>query len=312
MNNLTIGIPVFKGKNYIKKLLGDLELEFNNNFNVIIHENHSDEVIEIDNENYSFPISYTLHNDNYGIDYNILSLINKCETKYIWLIGCDDRLVPGSISLMLSFLNINEKNSEIAFTIANWEGYDLIGNKEYSCAIDYSENIITKDTVRFFKNFGTTLGPQFYMSSYVLNTNLISKEKYNYSYNYRGFIHWAILLDLAKKGENCFYSKPLIRHISGTETYIDKWIKIFFIEIPLFLNEHVPNKVLREVFLGNKSYNLNSAKNIIHKKAISNYVFDLNFLFKIIKNNNYFNFYFYAFIPLILPNFICKLLIRKN
>jgi len=126
----------------------------------MIHENYSDQNIELDKIANQSNIIYKLHDINYGFDYNVLSLYESCKTEYIWFLGCDDKTLPFSINQIFNKIN------EFKFTamIINWNGYDHHGNKKYEKGILYPDFLIENSQINYFK----VLGPQFFLSSYIL------------------------------------------------------------------------------------------------------------------------------------------------
>jgi glycosyltransferase involved in cell wall biosynthesis len=302
MKKLTIAIPVYKGRKSLYNLLDDIYAQSIDFVEVIIHENYSEDLIEAELLEKYDGIKYKLHKQNFGFDYNISSLISSSTTEYVWFIGCDDRMLPNSIEQMINFLD----GKDLGCVIVNWDGYNEKGVKEYDKAIILEDNFITSDHSLFFQK----LGAQFFISSYIINKNKYDSNKQKPIETYKGFIHWAIFLSVAIKSKNAFYANPLIRHYSGGETYLNKWIKIFFIDIQTFLFNHV-DADLRKLFLNNDYYNFSLMKNIVHKKALYNNHVDLKTLVKIFKfAYKYPSFYIFNLPVLLTPNFVCKLIFK--
>lgn len=302
MKKLTIAIPVYKGRESIANLLDDIFAQYNDQVDVLIHENYSEDLIEGSLLEKYVGIKYKLHNQNFGFDYNISSLLVSSTSEYIWFIGCDDRLLPNSIDQILSFLD----GKNLGCIIVNWDGYSDKGIKEYDKAILINNNFITTD----YKFYFNKLGAQFFISSYIINKNKYDFNKQKSIDSYKGFIHWAIFLNIASNSQLAFYSNPLIRHYSGGETYLNKWIKIFFIDIQTFLFNNVDVN-LRNTFLNNSYYNFSLMKNIIHKKALYNNRVDLKTLIRIFKfAYKYPSFYIFNLPALLAPVFICKIIFK--
>lgn len=301
MSKLTIAIPIYNGREYIKRLIGDLEEQYDGTFSLLVRENFSDNTAESIIKSASIPIDYKLHDENYGYDYNIFSLYSDCKTEYIWFLGCDDRILPGSIKLLISYIIKNTPNA----LICNWESYHEDGKLQ-------SEREIDKETFRCesFEDFSKKMGAQFFLSSVILNRGLsIDLVDPNYVL---GFAHWYLFIKSAEKGSVDFFSEKIVRHITGIESYLPRWIEIFFIIYPTFVYRHTPNQAIKDIFI-NQNLNLSMTVNILHKRSMFGRLTSDKLKQIFYLHYRYPKFYIFNMIPLILNTHICKCLMRlKN
>jgi len=301
---LTIGIPVYMGADYIYDLVSSIQ-KYNNNDDIIIliHENYSSDNIDLNLIDNKKNLEYKLHDTNFGFDYNILSLYESFKTEYIWFLGCDDKVLPNSVLSILNLIKIHQFDA----MIINWNGYNYLGEFKYNKGILYPKTIIENSQLKYFNK----LGPQFFISSYILKKKNISLSK---TIDYYGFSHFLLftkVVSLDNLQKIIFTPDILVTHISGLESYVNVWIKVFLISYPKFINEFIDSKDLKSVFLSNNSYTISTTKNIIYFKGQYSNQVSFSFFVQIFKiNYRLYTFYLYCLIPLLLPSRFCKYLLR--
>jgi len=290
-NKLTIAIPIWNGNDLIKPLFKSLNQIKNLDFEVLIHENPSDNILNFHYHSINFKYNYTLHEKNIGLDNNILSLWNKINTDYVWFIGCDDDILIYDFSFLKILLDLN-----FSAFLLNWTSY-------------FEERIINQKGIKIdsdilFENFedqSTQIGPQFFLSSYIVKKGDINFEQY-FDSKIKNFLHWFIFVKSSSQRHIYFVNNPIIKHCSGNESYLQSWIRIFFIDYPKFINTQNFKFKLSNILL-KYNYNLSMSINIINKRkqfgAISRD--ELRHIYKY--NIKTFKFFCLILVPLVLPQF---------
>ncbi|HOE00758.1 MAG TPA: glycosyltransferase, partial [Kiritimatiellia bacterium] len=82
---------------------------------------------------------------NLGIDGNILNSVNINECRYAWLLGEDDRLVPGAVTKMLAVL----ESSTAPFLYANYSSV----NSDFSRVLKPASLALAGDAVQSADTF---------------------------------------------------------------------------------------------------------------------------------------------------------------
>ncbi len=123
---LGICIPTYKRPNQLKLAVKSIiHAAKDHNISIILADDSTDdtncEVITELMGDYKF-IEWHRNGVNLGIDGNILNAVNLCKCKYAWLLGEDDRIIPGAISRMLK--KISEASSPPAFICSNYSYVD--------------------------------------------------------------------------------------------------------------------------------------------------------------------------------------------
>jgi hypothetical protein len=291
-NKLTIAIPIWNGKNLIKPLLTTLNKIKNLDFEVLIHENPSNNNLDLLEYNLNFKYNYILHEENIGLDKNILSLWNNVKTDYVWFIGCDDDILLHD----LNFLNILLDLNYSAFLL-NWKSFneERVVNEK---GIKINNDILFQN----FEEQSIKLGPQFFLSSYIIKKGEIELDQYFNSIT-KNFLHWFLFIKSSYQSQIYFVNNPIVKHCTGNESYLSNWISIFFIDYPKFVHSFNFNKKLNNILL-NYNYNISMSINIINKRKMFGNI-NNNILKNIFKYNlKSPKFICLILVPLILPQFI--------
>jgi abequosyltransferase len=113
---LTIAIPTFNRAALLETNLFYLLSQYQNNFNIIVQDNASTDNTENIIDKYihlGLPIEYERNSKNFGWTKNFELCFQKCQTKYIMVIGDDDYIVNGGIKLILD--NLEHSNPDLLF-----------------------------------------------------------------------------------------------------------------------------------------------------------------------------------------------------
>lgn len=293
-NKLTIAIPIWNGNHLIKPLLTSLNQIKNLDFEVLIHENPSDNNLNLHNQNFNFKYNYTLHKENIGLDNNILSLWNKINTEYVWFIGCDDDILIHDLNFLNKLLDLN-----YSAVLLNWKSFidDSVVNKK---GIKINNDILFDN----FEQQSIQIGPQFFLSSFIIRKGEIKFDQY-FDSKIKNFLHWFIFIKSSLQSHIYFVNNPIIKHCTGNETYLSSWITIFFIDYPKFIKTLNFNLKLNNILL-KYNYNLSMSVNIINKRNQFGTI-KIDVLKIIYKYNiKSLKFFCFIFVPLILPQFFIK------
>ena len=94
MISLSIAIPTFNRSDKLMELLMRIEVIVPLEIPVVIRDNGSSDeswnTIENYRKNTTRLVKATKNQKNLGIDYNIFSVVEDCDTEFVWLLGDDD------------------------------------------------------------------------------------------------------------------------------------------------------------------------------------------------------------------------------
>jgi len=121
---LTIIIPTYNRRNYLSKLLSQLEQEIiglEGIINIIIADNNSTDGTALEIEKYidkNPQWQVIRHEANIGFDRNCMSAIESSASQYFWIIGDDDLPRNGLIKLIVNFLQ--SKRPTLLYLYSQW------------------------------------------------------------------------------------------------------------------------------------------------------------------------------------------------
>jgi glycosyltransferase involved in cell wall biosynthesis len=182
---------------------------------IIISDNLSTDSTEKICRNYvqKYPfVHYQKNSDNLGIDGNVVVAIEKAQGDYLWLLGDDDQVVPSGISYLLKQIEL-AKSKSLGLIILNYDVYDKHLKVKLHGPVSRFQQIYSKDSILFVKNFSHLLT--------FLSIVVIDRKKtlhiLNQSKKYLGslHLHYFIAAHLALNCGYFFISKPLIKFRSG-------------------------------------------------------------------------------------------------
>ncbi|MCX7712686.1 MAG: glycosyltransferase family 2 protein [Chthoniobacterales bacterium] len=124
LENLSICIPTYNRCNELKRLLDWIELYAPKEVTVVVRDNASSdntwEVIQEWKIKTKHRAIINRNPENYGIDYNIIAVIQDSPTEYCWWMGDDDLFEPDVIRKVQKFL----KNDYFDLIILNYKVWD--------------------------------------------------------------------------------------------------------------------------------------------------------------------------------------------
>ncbi len=104
--HLGIGIPTYNRAPLLSRLLGSLKDEAHLLEQILVSDNAStDDTSAVLKEFNDLPIQWVAQSQNNGMDANIAFCYDNTPGRYIWVLGDDDEVCPGSISKVLEMLS---------------------------------------------------------------------------------------------------------------------------------------------------------------------------------------------------------------
>ena len=209
-------------------------------------------------------IRHVRNASNLGIDRNILCSVDTCDTRYVWLLGEDDRLIPESIGEMLLVLAGNPD-----FVFANYSTVNedvSVVLKEQALPLDADQSLSACD---FLSRHGWAAG---FIGGCVVNKtrwNAVVKEPYIGTY----FAHVGVIFHSIVGGAIHLVAKPLVLNRCGTaDTFtwqpvafdvLGGWARLMKLLRPLY-GERVCEQSLASF---EAAHGLNSLKFLLYARA---------------------------------------------
>lgn len=217
MTELSICIPTFNRGEYLPVMLESIFKQgVFDSVEVLISDNNSyDDTARIVQEykaRYKNLVYYK--NDiNVGFDRNVLNCINKAKGKYCWILGDDDRLLPGSISFVLH----NIKSGQDIYTC----GLNLCDGKlrfleTWQLARGVKNGKIVNmasegEMLRYLRKVCSNGGLFGYMGTCIFNRETAMKVKGTQRVSGLGWIHIYLLWSFKNfNAKFKFLKKPLV------------------------------------------------------------------------------------------------------
>ena len=162
---ISICILSYNRPKFLKELINSIDLNNSNEYEIIINDDCSPRISEIEKVVESFkskPCIFLKNNRNKGYDESLINLVRKASGEWIIFMGDDDVFVQGSLLKVMNFL----KNNNIAYMLKSHvlvHENNNIENFRY-----YNEN-------KFFKE-----GFQSYIE--LFRKSVFSSKKFPYSF----------------------------------------------------------------------------------------------------------------------------------
>jgi len=221
MNNpvISLCIPTYNRAKCLRQCLDSIVEQFKDpivqeSVEVVISNNASTddtEKVAKEFQNQFSNIFYYKNNENIRVDRNILNVVEKAKGKYVWFLGDDDALFPGSINYMLQELELQK----FKYCIVNCLGYDnnllnpavshpnfaLESNQYFNVLKDYVVKMDKKDMA------GNFCGLSMQVFDRELWQSCLNKQEYVDS----NAVHLFILLSVMKDQGFALIAKPLVK-----------------------------------------------------------------------------------------------------
>jgi hypothetical protein len=244
IHDLSICIPTYNRTYHLENCLNSIKLESlktKHFFDVCISDNNSTENITPLIEKYSsfFKINFNKNNENIGVARNILKVVSLSDSKFIWLIGNDDFLLPGSLNHVLRMFN---KYRDVDFFYINSLNIDESELKKYSHPLIPSE--ISMNNLKKFSSYTKSEYLDFFdlidfkkSFEFLLSMNLVIFRK----------CYWD--LNISEIDKNEILKSGLFSSFDNTAPHSKIWAKAFkdkkayFLSHALTANVHGPRAI---------------------------------------------------------------------
>lgn len=120
---LSIAIPVYNGSNTIELALKNIINQLNDEFEIIISDNASTDQTPYIIKKYTdiYPnIKYFRNSENLGADENFDLALRRSTGKFIWFLGDDDIIMPGSVKRVISEILSHENIDYLFVNCSVW------------------------------------------------------------------------------------------------------------------------------------------------------------------------------------------------
>ena len=172
-NQVTVAIPVYNGEKYLPEALQSITNQTHKVDQILICDNHStDNTIPIIEKFISEHPGHTFHlhqnEKNIGPEHNFNKCMELCDTKFLIILGADDRLKPEAVRKQLELF---EEMPELALIGGHYEPIDGEGKSISKPA--KKETVIFKkgDILEFMRTTG------FYMQHSTIMFNMDCTRK---------------------------------------------------------------------------------------------------------------------------------------
>ena len=210
---LSICIPTYNRAKYLRRAIASCIYECKKyGVRIYIQNNAStdcteDVVREFDED----IIEYECNDHNVGAVKNVNKLIDKANSKYVFMLTDDDYLLPGAIKLILDFIQSNE----IDFFSSDMGVYLEKSKKMYISSSCNKTGILTNEE-----------SVDVYISSFVLTRCCFKKKSLtNWRMDLRNsnvYPHKVAIMDMIIHGKKIGYiAEPLVMHTWENEIYWD-------------------------------------------------------------------------------------------
>lgn len=171
---ITLGLPVYNGEKCIGSTLESIidalkNIQDLNLIEILVSDNMSiDKTCEVVNKfiNNGIEIQYFCNEKNIGYDRNIDSIVQKASAKYVWFLGCGEKVKIDSLSRLIGKLN---NDMEYTNVLLDFDIYDE------------KKNIITDKRVFTFENDILLEGKNnFQYDKYgpAVSSNIVNRESW--------------------------------------------------------------------------------------------------------------------------------------
>jgi glycosyltransferase involved in cell wall biosynthesis len=276
---LTISLTTYNRKDTLKKQLSTLLLQLNDEVELIIRDNCSNESVRsYFPKDYLEKVTIIRNTKNIGADLNIARGFESCKTKWLWTLSDDDILLDNAVATVLEFIK--------QYPDAAWINLNTDQNKKCIGFYEFANSI----------NTSISFGTSFWITTCIYNITELQSSLIYYFNNTSSMI--GTLYMLLKHSEN----NPNTIFIKSTKkiTYIDRnsfckrtWeIKPFIYNSSIIFFKFKKNKykflrknVLKYLIIAyfsmiGESFDISKKE----KMYIYKYIIDLYGIYYIIKN----------------------------
>lgn len=220
---LTIAIPTFNRNLILKKNLQSILRQFDNRFQIVIIDNHSDIPVTetLADEIASFGHLEVIRNKaNVGLSGNVIKCFELCKTEWLWVLGDDDEALPNIVPLIEEYLTMH---SDVWYFNFN---SDLV---EMNTGKDRYMDTITIGINQFFEKIDSTSNVIFISSGIYNVPKTFHAIKFAYLFSYTVCPHYAyLLMALGKQGKVLLSKQHLVtRFRDDFKTANYSWSRLY-------------------------------------------------------------------------------------
>lgn len=190
---LTILIPTYNRLEQLKGVITKLQQQTNQNFLVVISDNHSiyelEDINSLINKELKNRCTIIRRKYNVGADINILEMFQFCRTTWAWTLSDDDIIQDDSVERILNWVQKYPMVGCFNFTIHN-------------CFQNISSILVSSisEFIELHSNFKSYYGDLIFLSNKVYNME-VSSEFWEVAYKYI-YTRLPTVIFLAKMLEN--------------------------------------------------------------------------------------------------------------
>lgn len=208
---LTIAIPTYNRKKWLKQALESIMPQLNTKIEVLVSDNASDDGTDHMIEEFFPMVRYLKNEINRGADYNFLKCYREARGKYVILLGSDEMLTTGALNYLISYLETND--CDLIFL--NYKFYDntkkeiYIEGSEWIKNYESKQDIVTIDRSQFMEYAGHSIT---FISASIIKRKLLMGVEEPEKYIGTHFMHVNIMFE-AVKGTGALFGvimQPLI------------------------------------------------------------------------------------------------------
>jgi abequosyltransferase len=227
---ISIAIPTYNRAPYLQRCLETVITEIKNYpVEIVISDNASTDttehmVAELRQQHHQ--IRYYRNDENIGFDGNVVAVLARATGAYVWLLGDDDIVLPGSVARILSC--IQAKSFSLVY--ANYAVYDAAVNhvlKQRQIELHEDREFRTAEDAVNVLSVNLT-----FMSSLIMNRTYIQTIEDLADRMGKGIVQLYIALHVLTRQSSCFIAEPCIGQRSGNvDCDFKKYVQLFVVEL---------------------------------------------------------------------------------
>jgi len=297
-------------KNTIDKFISQCR-KYNIPIYVSDNSNNLETSVIIEELKLSYEYLYYNKNElNLGFDGNILTVVNKADTKYCWLFGDDDLIEENSIDIVMHTITFNYGVIFINGSTHNNDFSKIISKKHwFICENTYYNNENIEQAFNDLVLYSSFIG------SLIINRELWINVDYT-KYCKTGFVHVGIVFEYLMKTDAFYIAEPLVKIRLGNSGWSKNSFNIWYVNwVKVIQSLPSYSKVAKDkVIKTPKNYNI---KFLLAERAKRYYsIENYNQLIKYSNEINRLNkiiFYLISISPVFIWKFIFKyyLILKK-
>ena len=249
-NWITILIPTFNRREYLRETLNRLEMQTNKRFYVFISDNNSSypvgEVIDSVDDDLKKRCYLKQRAMNIGASLNYLESLACCKTKWVWMLADDDLVKENAILNIYKALEETDNPAILNFTLA----YTMPFVDSKICLNDFQQFVNLYYPSYKWKN-SAWHGDLIFNSNKVYNMDVVGDYiSFAIKYSYAEFPSVYLILKALEANKNVYYVNERI--VDYNDNSPRSWKVCETIQESRILNDipiDISNKLKRKVLL---------------------------------------------------------------